>query len=111
MNKVASAVRLTHNPSGIIVSCQTEREQRQNRETALKILRSKLWQRREESANEAQESFKTEKIAGWGRQIRSYVLHPYQLVKDHRINLEVRDIDGVLAGDIQKFLDACKDLD
>lgn len=106
VNKVASAVRLTHNPSGIIVSCQTEREQRQNRETALKILRSKLWQRREESANEAQESFKTEKIAGWGRQIRSYVLHPYRMVKDLRTEHETSDTVGVLDGDIDPFIEA-----
>jgi peptide chain release factor 2 len=106
VNKVASAVRLTHVPTGIVVSCQTEREQRQNRETALKILTSKLWQIREESINETQDSFKKDKIAGWGRQIRSYVLHPYKMVKDLRTGHETSDTVSVLDGDLDPFIES-----
>lgn len=106
VNKVATAVRLTHTPSGIVVTCQTEREQRQNRETAMSILKSKLWQRQQEELETAQDQYKTEKIAGWGRQIRSYVLHPYKLVKDLRTQYETSDTSGVLDGDLDPFIEA-----
>lgn len=106
VNKVASAVRLIHKPTNIIVTCQTEREQRQNRETALSILKAKLWQRRQEEMSSAQDQFKTEKIAGWGRQIRSYVLHPYKLVKDLRTQYETSNTTAVLDGELDPFIEA-----
>ncbi len=113
VNKRETAVRVTHTPTHISVHASSERSQQQNRERALALLAGKVYAFREEQRKRELKGLSIEKTVKieWGSQIRSYVLHPYQLVKDHRINLEVRDIDGVLAGDIQKFLDACKDLD
>ena len=107
VQKVASAVRLTHLPSGIVVSCQTERSQHQNREYATTILKARLLQRRlEERAREMAELRGDRLSAEWGNQIRSYVLHPYKLVKDHRSDYQTSDAEAVLDGDIDAFLKA-----
>jgi peptide chain release factor 2 len=108
VNKRETAVRLTHTPTGITVHVTSERSQAQNREKALAMLRGKLLKRQEEDRE--REAKGLSKTAGtaieWGSQIRSYVLHPYQLVKDHRTDAERRDIEAVLEGDIQSFIDA-----
>jgi len=107
VNKTESAVRITHLPSGIVVACQNERSQHKNRATAMKILRSRLYDleisKREEEA--AVLEGKKKDIA-WGSQIRSYVLHPYRMVKDHRTNLEVGDTDRVLDGGLDPFIES-----
>lgn len=106
VNKVATAVRLTHKLTGIIVSCQEERYQGANRENALKILRAKLWKIEGEKKQNKIETFKKVKIASWGRQIRSYVLHPYKLIKDLRTDFESTHTDSVLGGDLDGFIEA-----
>lgn len=107
VNKTSSAVRLVHVPTGIVVTTQTERSQHQNRELAMKILRAKLQQLQSEHRAEEQSQLrgKIEKAA-WGKQIRSYVLQPYQLVKDHRTGFEMTDVEGVLDGDLEGFMEA-----
>lgn len=107
VNKTSSAVRLVHIPTGIVVATQTERSQHQNRELAMKILRAKLHQLNLESRAEKNASIrgKVEKAA-WGKQIRSYVLQPYQLVKDHRTGHEETDVEAVLSGKIDGFVEA-----
>jgi peptide chain release factor 2 len=107
VNKTDSAVRITHRPSGIVVQCQNERSQSSNRTTAMQMLRSKLVEleeqrRREELAREKGEA----QDVGWGSQIRSYVLHPYSMVKDHRTGHEVGDVQRVLDGDLDGFVRA-----
>lgn len=112
VNKRETAVRVVHEPTGLSAHIATERSQQQNRETALQILKAKLFKALEEKRVEKQEDMyvsKTTEIE-WGNQIRSYVLHPYKMVKDHRTNVEVRDVDKVLSGDIQEFIDAEREL-
>jgi peptide chain release factor 2 len=106
VNKVSTAVRLKHKPTGIIVTAQTERFQAQNREHALKILRAKLWILKEEERKKQEKTLKGGyKTPGWGNQIRSYVLHPYHMVKDLRTEYETSNTDAVLDGDLDEFID------
>lgn len=110
VNKRDTAVRILHKPTGIAIHVTSERSQQQNREKGMEMLRGKLFQmREEEAAREARglSAGASTKIE-WGSQIRSYVLHPYQMVKDHRTEHERRDVDNVLEGDIQSFIDAEK---
>jgi peptide chain release factor 2 len=107
VNKTDSAVRLTHMPTGIVVACQNERSQHKNRAMAMKILRSRLYELEIEKQKEKMDVLhKTKKDNAWGSQIRSYVLHPYRLVKDHRTGIEVGNADAVLDGDIDQFIQA-----
>src|SRR5215218_6768796 len=107
VNKTDSAVRITHKPSGIVVQCQNERSQSSNRETAMKMLRSKLAEKQERERQEeiAREKGEAQDV-NFGSQIRSYVLHPYTMVKDHRTNHEMGDADRVLGGDLDGFVRA-----
>ncbi len=107
VNKTDSAVRLKHIPTGIVVSCQTERSQIQNKETCMKMLRAKLYQYELNKTQERLKEIKGELTEnGWGNQIRSYVFCPYTLVKDHRTNYEVGNVQGVMDGDIDEFISA-----
>jgi peptide chain release factor 2 len=105
VNKTDSAVRITHVPTGIIVACQTQRSQHQNRDKALQMLKSALYEREMEQRRKAQKEMEANKSdISWGSQIRSYVLHPYKLVKDHRTDHETSGADEVLDGSIESFI-------
>lgn len=107
VNKVSTAVRLTHLPTGIVVTARTERFQEQNRKIALGLLRAKLWIRQQEIEKNNLKDIKGEyKPASWGNQIRSYVLHPYKMVKDLRTNVESGNPDSILDGDLDEFIEA-----
>lgn len=107
VQKTSTAVRLTHIPSGIVVICQNERSQIQNREMAMRILRARLYEQEQARQEEERAKLRGEHVAaGWGNQIRSYVLHPYNLVKDHRSSHETSNTGAVLDGEIQPFVEA-----
>lgn len=106
VNKVSTAVRLKHKPTGIVVESQAQRYQEQNRKTARSLLKAKLWQKEEEKRRQTIQSLKGQTMASWGSQIRSYVLHPYKLVKDVRTQVESTNPDAVLDGDLEAFIEA-----
>ncbi len=105
VNKVSTAVRLKHKPTGIVVTAQTERSQLQNRENAMKILKAKLWEKKEQETKDETNKLKGGNTqASWGTQIRSYVLHPYKMVKDLRTDIETSSAESVLEGDLDQFI-------
>ncbi len=106
VNKTSSAVRITHLPTNIVVQCQQEKSQHRNKEMAMKVLQARLYQheKRKQDA-QMQELHDSKEEIAWGNQIRSYVMHPYQMVKDHRINLEVGNISNVLDGNLNPFIE------
>jgi len=107
VNKTSSAVRITHIPTGIVVQCQNERSQHKNKAFAMKVLKSRLYEMElRKKAEELDEVNKTKKKIAWGSQIRSYILHPYKMIKDHRTNMEVGNAEKVLDGDIDGFIEA-----
>lgn len=107
VNTTDSAVRITHLPSGIVVTCQSERSQIKNRERAMKILKARLYEKQLEEQREALDEIKGEqREIAWGSQIRSYVFHPYSMVKDHRTNVEAGNVQAVMDGELDPFIDA-----
>ena len=107
VNKTDSAVRITHLPTGIVVQCQNERSQHKNKATAMKILKARLYDREmKEKVEKLEELHNTKKEIAWGSQIRSYVMHPYRMVKDHRTNRVIHDVDRVMDGDIEELIKA-----
>lgn len=106
VNKTSSAVRITHLPTGTVVQCQQESSQHRNKEMAMKVLKSRLYQHEKRKQDEKmQQMHESKDDIAWGSQIRSYVLHPYQMVKDHRINLEIGNVNQVLDGNIDPFIE------
>ena len=106
VNKTSSAVRITHLPTGIVVQCQQEKSQHRNKEMAMKVLRSRLYQHEKEKQDaELQQMHESKDDIAWGNQIRSYVLHPYQMVKDHRINMEIGNVNSVLDGQLDALIE------
>lgn len=106
VNKTDSAIRITHLPSGIVVQCQNERSQHKNKANAMKILASKLYQKELEEQAAKKKEFESSKTEiAWGNQIRSYIFHPYNMVKDHRTNMETSNVQQVMDGDIMKFIE------
>ena len=107
MQKTSSAVRLTHLPTGLVVTCQSERSQHQNKETALKILQARLLELKLTQRAEERARLKGKHVAaGWGNQIRSYVLHPYKMVKDHRTDYQTSGAEAVLDGELDSLITA-----
>ena len=107
MNVTDSAVRITHLPTGIIVQCQSERSQYKNKATALKILKARLYEtEKEERKKRLQNQYAQKQNIAWGSQIRSYVMHPYTMVKDHRTKMEVGNVNAVMDGQIDKFIES-----
>lgn len=105
VNKTSSAVRITHLPTGIVVQCQSERSQHRNKDTAMKVLKSRLYQlEKSKQAEKMQQIHESKSDIAWGSQIRSYIMQPYRMVKDHRTNLEVGNIEAVLDGEIDVFI-------
>lgn len=106
VNKTSSAVRITHLPSGIVVQCQQEKSQYRNKEMAIKVLKARLYQQEKQKQDEKfKEIHDSKDEIAWGSQIRSYILHPYQMVKDHRVNLEVGNVNDVLDGGLDPFIE------
>jgi peptide chain release factor 2 len=106
VNKTSSAVRITHLPSGIVVQCQQEKSQYRNRELAMKVLKARLYQLEKQKQDEKlQEMHESKDEIAWGSQIRSYVMHPYQMVKDHRIKLDIGNVNSVLDGALDPFIE------
>lgn len=113
VNKRETAVRLLHKPTGISIHVTSERSQAQNREKAVQLLRAKLWKKLEEEQKAKEKGMQISSTTSieWGNQIRSYVLHPYKMVKDHRTDIETAQVDKVLDGDLQEFIEAEKELE
>jgi len=107
VNKTSSAVRITHLPTGIVIACQNERSQHKNKAVAMKILKARIFDLRQQELEKKMDGIKGEKKdIAWGNQIRSYVLHPYRMIKDHRTGLEIGNVDSVLDGDLGVFLES-----
>ena len=105
VNKTDSAIRITHIPSGIVTQCQTQRSQHKNKDQAMKVLKSKLYQLEIEKQKQSKKELEGEKMdIGWGSQIRSYVFHPYNMIKDHRTKFEVGNIKSIMDGNLDEFM-------